>query len=141
MIFSLDIGTKIGYYKEGANRAYTYDLGKGDERFLKFYEFLVEHDKKASVPIKEIAFEAAAFQQGHAIPIYHGLVAILKLYCLEWSIPLTGIPVGTIKKTFTGKGNSNKAAIMAECDKRGMKYDDDNASDSYAVYCTYMEMK
>ena len=134
MILTLDLGSKLGYYKEGDTKAYTLNLGKGDDRFLNLYLFLSGAELK---DVKEIAFEAAAFKQGAAIAIYHGMVGILKLYCLEFEIPLTGIPVGTIKKAFTGKGNTNKAGMMARCDELGMKYDDDNAADAYGVYCTH----
>lgn len=135
MIIALDIGSKLGYYHEGDKKAYTLDLGKGDSRFLNLYQFL---DSTKSEDVTFVAYEAAPFQQGAAIPIYHGLIGVLKLYCLEFDIPYVGIPVGTVKKAFTGKGNSNKAAMMKECDRRGMKYDDDNSSDAYAVYCTHI---
>ena len=138
MILALDIGSKLGFYGTHFEKACTLTLGKPkcDSRFVDFYHFLLGLKDTYT----HIAYEDAAFQQGAAIPIYHGLVGILKAYCLHNDIPLYGIPVGTIKKCFTGKGNTNKAGMMARCDALGIEYDDDNGSDAYAVYYTYKKL-
>ena len=52
-------------------------------------------------------------------------------YCEENSIPYSGIPVGTIKKHATGKGNSGKPAMMlAYLNKWGIFPQDDNECDA-----------
>ena len=136
MILALDIGTNLGVYVEG-NAPQTISLGKGDERFFNFWKFLKENRFHYDV----IVYEQAAFQQGNAIPIYHGLIGVLKAFSLYKSIPLQGIPVGTIKKTFTGKGNANKKDMMQRCDELGITYDSDNAADAYATYYTYKQLE
>lgn len=152
MILALDLGSKIGYYKEGAGVACTFNMGSGDERFHAFRVFLDTMEPST------IAYEKAAFQQGHAIPLYHGLVGVLKEYCVSKGINHVPIPVLTIKKVFTGRGSwpkeelkrlckekgikyTNKIPIMNKCDELGIKYEDDNSADSYAVYHTYMQLE
>ena len=43
-----------------------------------------------------------------AAHVYGGLQAHLLALCEEHSIPVEAVPVGTIKKHATGKGNANK---------------------------------
>jgi len=136
MILALDLGTKLGTYRDDwAGEAWTKDLGKGDERFFNFLGFLYG-DSNCDI----IVYEQAAFQRGHAIPIYHGLVGVLKAFCMANEIEHVGIPVGTIKKCFTGKGNCGKKEIMDKCDTLGIGYEDDNSADAYAVYYTYKKL-
>lgn len=138
-VLALDLGTKLGMYTTGSEKADTVELGSGDDRFGIFFNTL-EHDLMLNPNLKAIAYEDAAFQRGNAIPVYHGLVAVLKLFCKLNNIEYVGIPVGTVKKIFVGKGNANKKDIMAQCDKLGIKYDDDNSADAYAVWWTYVEL-
>ena len=44
---------------------------------------------------------------------YGGFLATLTAWCEHQRIPYQGVPVGTIKKHATGKGNANKAAVIA----------------------------
>lgn len=138
MILTLDIGTKLGVYLEEGKHSFTFDLGKGDERFINFYKHLTF--QVVNNEVNYVIYEEAAFQRGNAIPIYHGLIGILKSVCMFSNVPFKGIPVGTIKKSFTGKGNCGKQEIMDKCDELGITYDDDNSADAYAVYHTYKEL-
>ena len=120
------------------------------------------------IEIDLIVYEGAAHQKGMAMPLYHGLVGVLKDFCIGESIPYKDIHAMTMKKVFTGKGRwtpeecmriaeqrkfkergfkggkavfSKKSPIMARCEDLGIEFDDDNASDSFGVYYTYMELK
>ena len=59
------------------------------------------------------------------------------IQAFEWledkNIPYSGVPVGTIKKHVTGKGNANKQAIINAV--RGLGFDprDDNEADALAL--------
>ena len=44
-----------------------------------------------------------------------------------------GVPVGTIKKYATGKGNANKAAMIAAMQALGFQPADDNEADALAL--------
>jgi len=138
-ILALDIGTKLGVFSDTDINGFMINLGKGDDRYGKFYDIL-EHRLSENF-YDRVVYEAAAFQIGNAIPVYHGLIGVLKAACSHYAIPLTGIPVKTIKKVFTGSGNATKKDIMKRCDELGLKYSDDNAADAIAVYHTYFILK
>ena len=44
-----------------------------------------------------------------------------------------GVPVGTIKRHVTGKGNADKAAVIAAVRARGFNPADDNEADALAI--------
>ena len=53
-----------------------------------------------------------------AAHIYGGIIAVIAAFCEERSIPYRGIPVGTIKKRATGKGNASKAQMIESAQER-----------------------
>lgn len=67
-----------------------------------------------------------------AAHVYGGIVATLQAWCEGREIPYTAIPVGTIKKAATGKGNCGKPAMVAAARARwpeqGVR--DDNQADA-----------
>jgi Holliday junction resolvasome RuvABC endonuclease subunit len=75
--------------------------------------------------------EVAAHKGTAAAHIYGGLVATLQSFCEERNIPYCGVPVGTIKRYATGKGNANKEAMIAAAQvKHGYLGDNDNEADA-----------
>ena len=48
-------------------------------------------------------------------------------------MPYQGVPVGTIKRFATGKGNADKAAMIAAMRARGYLPADDNEADAIAL--------
>ena len=52
---------------------------------------------------------------------------------VEVSIAYQGVPVGTIKRHITGKGNADKAAVIAAVRARGFNPIDDNEADALAI--------
>jgi Holliday junction resolvasome RuvABC endonuclease subunit len=48
-------------------------------------------------------------------------------------IPYEGVPVGTIKRHATGKGNADKEAMIAAARERGFSPADDNEADAIAI--------
>ena len=165
MILSLDRGTKTGMYIEGAAEAYTIKLGKGDERFHNLGEhldMLLCKRLRSEEPITKIIYEGAAHQKGMAMPLWHGLVGVLKSVAQAHGLPTESVHPLTMKKQFTGKGRwtkeectllaaennikiaksaLQKVPIMLQCDTYGIKYEDDNSADSYGVYWTYKHLK
>lgn len=65
-----------------------------------------------------------------AAAVYHGFLAELQAWGEQNEIPYKGIPIGTIKKFATGKGNANKEAMMDAARARGWKFEDDNEADA-----------
>jgi len=56
-------------------------------------------------------------------------------------VPYQGVPVGTIKKISTGKGNANKAAMMVAARERGFSPADDNEADAIAILLWAVETR
>lgn len=69
-----------------------------------------------------------------AAQIYGGIVAVIQTFCesgTDRKIPYAGIPVGTIKKWATTKGNAGKPAMIeAAADRFGYTGTDDNTADA-----------
>ena len=57
----------------------------------------------------------------------------LSAWCEHHGIPYEGVPVGTIKRFATGKGNADKAAMVAAMKARGFNPADDNEADALAL--------
>jgi Holliday junction resolvasome RuvABC endonuclease subunit len=56
-------------------------------------------------------------------------------------VPYAGVPVGTIKRHATGKGNANKDAMMAAARARGFSPADDNEADAIAILLWALETR
>jgi Holliday junction resolvasome RuvABC endonuclease subunit len=68
-----------------------------------------------------------------AAHVHGGLLATLTAWCEQHSIPYQGVPVGTIKRHITGKGNADKQAVIAAVRGRGFSPADDNEADAIAI--------
>jgi Holliday junction resolvasome RuvABC endonuclease subunit len=64
---------------------------------------------------------------------YGGFLATLTAWCEHHQIPYQGVPVGTIKKHATGKGNASKDDMIAAIRLRGFQPTDDNEADALAL--------
>jgi hypothetical protein len=67
--------------------------------------------------------------------IYGGLMATLTAWAELRGVPYEGVPVGTIKRHATGKGNADKDAMIAaaRARARGFSPADDNEADAIAL--------
>ena len=61
------------------------------------------------------------------------LLATLTAWCEAGQVPYAGVPVGTIKRHIAGKGNADKAAVIAAVHTLGFSPADDNEADALAV--------
>lgn len=145
MFLALDLGTRTGYaLRSGDNTiSGTYDFkGRrhegGGMRFVRFRGAL-EELKKAG-PIKAVFYEEVRRHLGtDAAHVYGGLLATLTAWCEENGIAYQGIPVQAIKKHVTGKGNADKAAVIAGVRKFGFSPADDNEADAIALMLLQLE--
>ena len=64
---------------------------------------------------------------------YGGYLAHLTAWAEANKIPYQGVPVGTIKRHIAGKGNADKAAVIAAVRKLGFAPADDNEADALAL--------
>ena len=68
-----------------------------------------------------------------AAQVYGGFLAHLTAWCEHERVPYQGVPVGTIKRHATGKGNAGKEAVIAAMTAKGHRPADDNEADALAI--------
>jgi len=139
-ILALDLGTKTGWaFSDGrkidsGTIAFTPKRFEGGGmRYLKFKQWLTE--MKATVGgIDAVYFEEVRRHLGvDAAHAYGGFMATLTAWCEHHGIPYSAVPVGTIKKSATGKGNAGKEEMIAAMVAKGHAPGDDNEADSLAL--------
>lgn len=137
-LLALDLGTRTGWAMSGDPVIHGYAdfrpgrYDGGGMRYLRFVRWLDE--MHASRPISEVAFEEVRRHVGtDAAHVYGGLMAHLQSWCEMRNIPYQGVPVGTIKRHATGKGNADKAAMIAAVRALGHQVKDDNEADALAL--------
>jgi hypothetical protein len=140
-VISLDLGTKAGwavYGREGDINSGTKDFKSnrfegGGMPFLRFKRWLTDM-KNAYDGFDEVYFEEVRTHAGiDAAHKYGGFLAQLTCWCEHHRIPYKGVPVGTIKKHVTGKGNASKVEVIAAVRAKGFNPKDDNEADSLAL--------
>lgn len=139
-ILALDLGTQTGWalrqptgITSGSECFKPHRFEGGGMRFLRFKHWLTEL-KQCADAIDALYFEEvrrhASTDAAHA---YGGFLATLTAWCEHHRIPYQGVPVGTIKKHVTGKGNADKAAVMSAVVACGHTPADDNEADAIAL--------
>ncbi len=140
-VLALDLGTATGWalrtrddrITSGTITFKSSRFEGGGMRYLRFHGWLREMLDLAG-PIDRIVFEEVrrhlSTDSSH---VYGGLLATLTSWAELNSIPYEGVPVGTIKRFATGKGNADKAAVIAAMQARGFHPADDNEADALAL--------
>jgi hypothetical protein len=140
-ILALDLGTQTGWALMGRDASITSGTESfkpqrfegGGMRYLRFKRWLTEL-KQCAEGIDLVAFEEVRRHAGvDAAHAYGGFLATLTAWCEHHQIPYQGVPVGTIKKHATGKGNAGKAEMITAAKVRGFNPIDDNESDALAL--------
>lgn len=145
-ILCLDLGTKTGWagtfstmIMSGTIEFKNDRFQGGGMRFVKFRNWI--NQLYDSSPFEEVYFEEV--RQVHksvaAAHIYGGFMATLTSWCEEKNVPYEGIPVGTIKKFITGKGNANKQEVIDAVISKGYHRCDDNQADALALLLMKLE--
>ncbi|WP_245584082.1 hypothetical protein [Rubritepida flocculans] len=140
-VLALDLGTTTGWALRGrdggiTSGTMTFRPGRfegGGMRFLRFRAWLTEV-ADLSGGLARIAFEEVrrhvSTDSSH---VYAGFLATLTAWCEQAGIAYEGVPVGTIKRFATGRGNADKAAMVAAMRARGFAPTDDNEADAIAL--------
>ena len=121
VILALDLGQRAGWAvrnRDGAIASGVHEFRPG--RFegggmiwLRFRSWLQEVDE-TSGGVGVVVFEEVRRHLGTtAAHSFGGYLAHLTAWCEVNRIPYQGVPVGTIKRHVTGKGNADKAAVIA----------------------------
>ncbi len=101
--------------------------------FLRFRAWLQELDETAG-GIGVVFFEEVRRHVGTAAAhAYGGYLAHLTAWAEALKLPYEGVPVGTIKRHATGKGNAGKDEVIAAMRARGFAPGDDNEADALAL--------
>lgn len=104
----------------------------GGMRYLRFNKWLDE--MADTIHIDEIYFEEVRRHLGtDAAHAYGGFLGILTSWCERNCVPYKGVPVQTIKKYITGKGNASKQMVIEALHNRGYKVIDHNEADALAL--------
>lgn len=105
----------------------------GGMRYLRFKRWLTEL-KSTTTHIDAVYFEEVRRHAGvDAAHAYGGFMAHLTAWCEHHSIPYQGVPVGTIKKHASGKGNASKDEMITAVRARGFDSNEDNEADAIAL--------
>ena len=118
-ILAFDLGTRTGWSRNLTTGQYVYgtlDLrggryAGGGMRYVLLGNELVTllHDGIDLVVYEEVRRHLGV----DAAHVYGGLLAVLTAACGKRKIPYQGVPVQTIKKHATGKGNASKDAMVS----------------------------
>ena len=140
-ILALDLGTTTGWALRGSDG----HISSGSEsfrpqrfegggmRYLRFKRWLTDI-KQCNASIDQVVFEEVRRHAGvDAAHAYGGFMGQLTAWCEHHQIPYQGVPVGTIKKHATGKGNASKDEMVAAVRARGHSPADDNEADAIAL--------
>ncbi len=140
-ILALDLGTHTGWALHHRDGSITSGTGHfqpqrfegGGMRYLRFRRWLNEL-LAAAGHINAVYFEEVRRHAGvDAAHAYGGFMGQLTAWCELNQIPYQGVPVGTIKKHATGKGNAGKDEMIAAAVTRGHAPEDDNEADALAL--------
>ncbi|HSG55389.1 MAG TPA: hypothetical protein VLA45_08030 [Paracoccaceae bacterium] len=148
-LLAIDLGTTTGWALRTPDGLITsgtvnfrpsrYD--GGGMRYLRFQNWLSELDR-LSGPIATVFYEEVRRHAGtDAAHVFGGLMATLTAWSEMRGVPYAGVPVGTIKKFATGKGNAPKQAMIAAAQARGFRPADDNEADAIAILLWAIETR
>jgi Holliday junction resolvasome RuvABC endonuclease subunit len=146
---ALDLGTTTGWALRTRERTVVsgtvsfrpsrYD--GGGMRYLRFRGWLDEIAHNAG-GLGAVWFEEVRRHAGtDAAHLYGGFLATLSAWCEQRSIPYQGVPVGTLKRFATGKGNADKQAVLRAIRARGFAPADDNEADALALLLWALETR
>lgn len=144
LLLGIDPGTKCGWaLLDGDKRVASgvWDLASrrhegGGMRYVRLRSYLAQICEANK--IDAVAYEEVRRHMGvDAAHVYGGIVAHLASFCEQAKIPYRGIPVGTVKKVATGKGNAKKDAMVAAAEARfGVQVTNDNEADALFIALT-----
>lgn len=146
--FALDLGSRTGWAIKRIGRpivsgTMTFKAGRfegGGMPFLRFRRWLAEVET-AEGPLAVFFEEVRAHAGTIAAHVYGGFLAELTAWCEERRHPYEGVPVATIKRFVTGRGNADKSAVMQAVRARGFAPADDNEADALALLMWAIAMR
>ncbi|MFY9138797.1 crossover junction endodeoxyribonuclease RuvC [Zwartia sp.] len=148
-ILALDLGTTTGWaiaqadtkISSGSQSFKPQRFEGGGMRFLRFKRWLTDI-KQCAPDINLVVFEEVRRHAGvDAAHAYGGFMGQLTAWCEHHQIAYEGVPVGTIKKHATGKGNASKEQMIQAAQARNHCVTDDNQADALALLYWALEFR
>ena len=146
-ILALDLGSTTGWAIRNSRCRILHGTAEfrptrfegGGMRYLRFGKWL-EQTLEVTGGIDAVYFEEVRRHIGtDAAHTHGGFLAALTSWCEAKGIAYQGVPVGTIKRFATGKGNADKQAMIAAVRERGFEPGDDNEADAIAILLWALE--
>jgi Holliday junction resolvasome RuvABC endonuclease subunit len=140
-VLALDLGQTTGWALRTADGLITSGtalfrpgrLEGGGMVYLRFRAWLQELDETAG-GIGAVFLEEVRRHVGTAAAhAFGGYLAHLTAWAEALKLPYEGVPVGTIKRHATGKGNAGKDEVIAAVRAKGFAPADDNEADALAL--------
>jgi hypothetical protein len=140
-VLALDLGQHTGWalaYPRGpiTSGSELFKAGRfegGGMPLLRFAAWLGELHVKAG-PLTAVVFEEVRAHRGTAAAhTYGAFLGQLTAWCERHHVPYQGVPVGTIKKHASGRGNAGKDEVIAAMRVKGFHPADDNEADALAI--------
>ena len=135
-ILAVDLGTTTGWalkneygITSGSMSFKPTRFEGGGMRYLHFQRWLSDLPQVSVVYFEEVRRHLGV-DAAHA---YGGFLGTLTTWCEMNKIPYEGIPVGTIKRFITGKGNASKLEVIERIKALGYRPIDDNEADALAL--------
>lgn len=137
-VLTLDLGANTGWALSLQGKTLSGTINFKNDRFqgggMRFLRFRMWLEEIASSVINAVYFEEVRRHLGvDAAHAYGGYLGVLTSWCEERKIPYEGVPVGTIKKFATGKGNASKNEVVNFARECGYQPKDDNEADALAL--------
>ncbi len=141
VVLAIDLGTTTGWAMRTLEGQLTHGFASfkpsryegGGMRYLRFKRWLSDM-RHLATDIHSVYFEEVRRHAGvDAAHVYGGLLATLSAWCEHHNLPYQGVPVGTIKRHATGKGNASKDDVMRAMRALGHPVTDDNEADALAL--------
>lgn len=132
---ALDLGTTTGWALRGVlsgsllSGTWNFQPRRGDGAGVRFLRLQAKLDEmRRDWPLRRVVYELPAghYKSGAADDCIKGLVSHVQSWCERNSVPCEGYSPTQVKKLATGKGNANKAAVLAAAKE---KYPDQNIVD------------
>jgi Holliday junction resolvasome RuvABC endonuclease subunit len=141
VILALDLGQTTGWAVRNADGVITHGTVQfrpgrhegGGMPFLRFRAWLQEVDETVDGIDAVFLEEVIGHRGAIAAQVFGGFLAHLSAWAEMNKIPYEGVPVGTIKRHITGKGNATKEEVIAAVRAKGFSPVDDNDADALAL--------
>ena len=140
-VLALDLGQNTGWALRDGRGLITsgtqqFKPGRyegGGMPLLRFVSWL-DTLRRAVEPLGGVFFEEVRAHKGTAAAhAYGAFLGHLSVWCESNGVPYQGIPVATIKRAATGRGNAGKDEVIRAMRSLGFDPRDDNEADALAL--------